>query len=63
MGAIACWAAYIIPGLIGQMMDARRGIEPTWKGLSREQLAARDAERAQERAPARPEAGEGARSR
>lgn len=62
-GAIACWAAYIIPGLVGQMMDARRGIEPTWKGLSREQLAARDAERAQERARLGSEAGEGARSR
>lgn len=62
-GVIACWAAYIIPGLVGQMMDARRGIEPTWKGLSREQLAARDAERAQERARLGSEAGEGARSR
>ena len=41
-GAIACWAGYIVPGLIGQALDAKKGIEPTWKGLSGEQLRAHD---------------------
>ena len=45
-GAIACWAAYIIPGLIGQVRDAERGIPCDWKGLSEDELAARDAEMA-----------------
>lgn len=45
-GAIACWAAYIIPGLIGQVRDAKRGIPCDWKGLSKDELAARDAEMA-----------------
>lgn len=45
-GAIACWAAYIIPGLIGQVRDAERGIPCDWKGLSKDELAARDAEMA-----------------
>ena len=45
-GAIACWAAYIIPGLIGQVRDAQRGIPCDWKGLSKDELAARDAEMA-----------------
>ncbi len=43
-GAILCWAGYIVPGLIGQTIDKKNGIEPTWKGLSKEELAARDAE-------------------
>ncbi len=43
-GAIACWAAYIIPGLIGQLLDAKRGLPCDWKGLTKEELAARDAE-------------------
>ena len=38
-GAIACWAAYIVPGLISQSKDRKNGVEPTWKGLSKEELA------------------------
>ena len=41
-GAIACWAGYIVPGLIGQALDAKNGIAPAWKGLSGEQLRAHD---------------------
>ena len=41
-GAIACWVAYVVPGLVGQAMDAKRGIEPTWKGLSGEALRLHD---------------------
>ena len=36
-GAIVCWLAYLIPGIVGMMQDKARGIEPTWKGLSREE--------------------------
>lgn len=43
-GAVICWAAYLIPGLIAQTIDAKHGIEPTWKGLSREELRALDEE-------------------
>lgn len=43
-GAIICWIAYLAPGLISQAIDRRKGIEPTWKGLSREELRALDAE-------------------
>lgn len=32
-GALACWAAYVICGLVGQARDKRLGIEPDWKGL------------------------------
>ena len=45
-GAIACWAAYIVPGLISQSKDRKNGVEPTWKGLSKEEIARLDAERA-----------------
>ena len=45
-GAIACWAAYIVPGLISQSKDRKDGVEPTWKGLSKEEIARLDAERA-----------------
>ncbi len=44
-GAIVCWACYLICGLIAQAVEKSRGIEPTWKGLSKEELAALDAER------------------
>ena len=49
-GALVCWVAYLVPGLIAQTRDVRRGIEPTWKGLSKEEIARLDAEeREQER--------------
>lgn len=48
-GAILCWLGYIVPGLIGQMRDKRLGIEPVWKGLSRDELAKLDAEAEQRR--------------
>ncbi len=37
-GALACWAAYIIPGLVAQVIDRRAGIVPDWKGLSKEEI-------------------------
>ena len=43
-GAIACWVAYIVPGLISAAQDKAKGIEPDWKGLSREELARLDAD-------------------
>ena len=43
-GAVACWAAYLIPGLVAQAAEKRAGIEPAWKGLSREELAHLDAD-------------------
>lgn len=43
-GAILCWLGYIVPGLIAQAAEKKAGIEPTWKGLSNEELAKRDAE-------------------
>ncbi len=33
-GAIICWIAYIVPGLISQARDKSRGIAPTWKGVA-----------------------------
>ena len=45
-GAIICWAAYIVPGLISQANDKKNGIEPTWRGRSKEEIARLDAERA-----------------
>ncbi len=44
-GAIACWVCYIGAGLIAQAIDKSKGIEPDWKGLSKEELKALDAER------------------
>lgn len=41
-GAILCWAAYIIPGIIASSREKAAGIEPTWKGLSAEELARLD---------------------
>ena len=43
-GAIACWAAYLVPGLVAQAADKRAGIEPDWKGLSKKELARLDAD-------------------
>ena len=43
-GAIACWVAYLVPGLVAQAAEKRAGIEPDWKGLSREELARLDAD-------------------
>ncbi|WP_165055293.1 MULTISPECIES: sodium:solute symporter [unclassified Adlercreutzia] len=45
-GAILCWIGYVVPGLAAQAAEKRAGVEPTWKGLSKEELAARDAEMA-----------------
>lgn len=42
-GAVLCWIAYLVPGLIAQASDKKKGIEPTWKGLTNEQLAQLDA--------------------
>lgn len=36
-GLILCTLAYLIPGAIGGMRDKKQGIEPTWKGLTKEQ--------------------------
>lgn len=41
-GAIVCWLAYIIPGVIASSKEKAAGIEPTWKGLSKEELARLD---------------------
>ena len=38
-GAIACWIAYIVPGVIAARMDKAKGIEPTWTGFTPEQIA------------------------
>lgn len=43
-GAILCWVSYLVPGLIAQSIDKKNGIEPTWKGLSKEELAKLDEE-------------------
>ena len=53
-GAVICWAAYIIPGLVAQAAEKRAGIKPTWKGLTKEELARLDAD------ARRRELGEGA---
>ncbi|MDR1358223.1 MAG: hypothetical protein LBJ48_02545 [Coriobacteriales bacterium] len=36
-GLITCTLAYVIPGLVAQALEKSRGIEPDWKGLSREE--------------------------
>ena len=38
-GAIICWVAYIVPGLIGSARERAQGIAPTWKGLTDEEIA------------------------
>ena len=43
-GAAACWAAYIVPGLVAQAAERRAGIEPAWRGLAKEELARLDAD-------------------
>lgn len=40
-GLIACTLAYVIPGLVSQMKDKQKGIEPNWKGLTKEEMRAR----------------------
>ena len=45
-GAIVCWLAYIIPGVIANAMDKTEG-RPAWKGRTDEEIAAIDAEHAQ----------------
>ncbi|MEG0016858.1 MAG: hypothetical protein RR747_09805 [Gordonibacter sp.] len=40
-GLIACTLAYVIPGLVAQARDRKLGIEPDWKGLTKEELRAR----------------------
>jgi len=44
-GAIICWAAYIIPGVIAAARERALGITPTWTGLTDEQLAELDRKR------------------
>lgn len=45
-GAIACWVAYIVPGLISAAQDKAKGIEPDWKGFTKEEIAQREIEAA-----------------
>lgn len=47
-GALLCWAAYIIPGVIAAAKEKAAGIEPTWMGLTDEELAERDRKRLEE---------------
>lgn len=49
-GAIICWIAYLVPGFIAQSLDKKRGIEPTWKGLSKEELRELDEKERREEA-------------
>lgn len=48
-GAIACWIAYIVPGLISAAQDKAKGIEPSWKGFTEEEIAQREIEAARRR--------------
>lgn len=43
-GLITCILAYLIPGLIAGASDKKHGIEPTWKGLSKEEYQKKRAE-------------------
>lgn len=45
-GAIACWIAYIVPGLISAAQDKAKGIEPDWKGFTKEEITQREIEAA-----------------
>ena len=45
-GAIICWLAYIIPGVIANAMDKSEG-RPAWKGRTDEEIAALDTQRSQ----------------
>lgn len=45
-GALICWAAYIVPGLIAGAKDFKDTDWPAWKGLTNEELAQLDAQRA-----------------
>ena len=47
-GAIVCWLAYLIPGFIAMKRDEAAVIEPTWKGLSKEELRKLDEEERRE---------------
>ena len=49
-GAIICWLAYIIPGLIAGAKDFKETDWPAWKGLTNEELAKLDAEKAEKAA-------------
>lgn len=48
-GAIACWLAYLIPGVVSAARDKAKGIEPHWKGLSEEGIARRELEASRRR--------------
>lgn len=39
-GLIACTFAYVVPGIIAGAIEKGKGIEPTWKGLSKEEARA-----------------------
>ncbi|MBQ9068941.1 MAG: hypothetical protein IJ131_07770 [Eggerthellaceae bacterium] len=41
-GALLCWIAYIVPGVIAARQEKAAGIEPTWMGLTDEQIAERE---------------------
>lgn len=45
-GAIACWIAYIVPGLISAAQDKAKGIEPNWKGFTAEEIKQHELEEA-----------------
>lgn len=44
-GAIVCWLAYIIPGVVAAAKERSAGIEPTWTGFTAAEIAERDAAR------------------
>jgi len=44
-GAVLCWLGYIVPGVIAAAQEKAKGIEPTWTGLTDEELAERDRKR------------------
>ena len=44
-GALICWIGYIVPGVIAAAKEKSAGIEPTWMGLSDEELAEVDKKR------------------
>lgn len=37
-GLITCTLAYLVPGIVSGALDKRKGIEPTWKAISKEEM-------------------------
>ena len=44
-GAVICWIAYIVPGLIAGAKDFKEARWPAWKGLTNEEIAKLDVQR------------------